>query len=174
MIIIYKLPTMFLVLFRIGLPQCTLAFLHISALQNKSVCTAPLCSAYLGVQVVRILVEVPHPRVVGVGNLVALHPVFPPGVPPTLRHHTRDQRRRAHVDLQPLRLWTENRHVRIEQSSWPLTGMRRGKVTCHPMSVEDSGKAGKEGPVSSNVEDSESAERERYTCSVIHCLWKIA
>ena len=83
MIIIYKLPTMFLVLFRIGLPQCTLTFLHISALQNKTICTAPLCSAYLGVQVVRILVEVPHPRVVGVGDLVALYPVFPPGVTPT-------------------------------------------------------------------------------------------
>lgn len=132
MIIIYKLPTTFLVLFRIGLPQWTLTFLHISALQSKSVCTAPLCFAYLGVQVVRILVEVPHPRVVGVGDLVALHPVFPPGVPPTLRHHTRDQCRRPHVDLQPLRLWMKNRHVRIEQSLWPLTGMQRDKDTCHP------------------------------------------
>ena len=57
---------------------------------------------HLGVEVRGVLVVVPGRRVVAVRQAEAGHPVLPLGVATSLRHETRDKRRWADVELQPL------------------------------------------------------------------------
>lgn len=50
----------------------------------------------------RVLVKVPHPRVVGIRDLETLYPMFSPGITPSFGHDTRNEGGRADVNLKPL------------------------------------------------------------------------